>query len=408
MNIVGLSSTTNPYIQARWSAFTTEHPEYKVSLIEFGRVSTVYDWKPVEVSVPYERVVLSEGPSQYRSLRQVRSLIKKLIQALEKINPDILVLNGYQQPATLAALGWSKLKGKPVVLLSESKADDAPRKWFTETIKRGLISQYQSALVGGEKHREYLVQLGMASEAIFLGHNVIGNDDYASQRLSVLSRPHDITKSYFLAINRFIPKKNIPTILQAYANYRQGKQDGSAWDLVLCGDGQLRSQLQQQINQLSLESAVHLTGFLQPHELLPYFAHASCFIHASTQEQWGLVVNEAMAAGLPVLVSRCCGCFDELVKEGDNGFGFEANQPAELAQLMETMSRQDSDRERMAQASLEHIRKFGPSFFSQGLQRAVLSAVGKAPSKISQHGQKQTLPTETIATTMKERQEQPS
>ncbi|MEO0686112.1 MAG: hypothetical protein AAFY76_14015, partial [Cyanobacteria bacterium J06649_11] len=71
LNIVGLSSTTNPYIQARWSAFSEMNSDYELSHIEFGRVSKVYDWKPVEINVPYTRFILSDGPSQYQSISQL-------------------------------------------------------------------------------------------------------------------------------------------------------------------------------------------------------------------------------------------------------------------------------------------------------------------------------------------------
>lgn len=376
--IVGLSSTTNTYIQARWSAFFRENPEYSFSHIEFGRVSKVYDWKPTKVDVPYPRVVLSDKPSQYESVKQLAALIRVLFSALNKAQPDVVVLNGYQQPATLAALVWSKLHRKPTVLLSESKEDDAPRKWLSETVKKFLISTYQSALVGGGKHRDYLVKLGMDGDAIFIGHNIVGNEAYHPSRLSHLPPPPETKRLFFLAINRFIHKKNISTILTAYAQYLQRhtqqpreENDAEPWDLVLCGDGELRTQIEMQIESLGLEKNVHLTGFLQPDELLPYFAHASCFVHASTQEQWGLVVNEAMAAGLPVIVSRCCGCFDELVVEGVNGFGFDAHQPQELAELMTEVSAPNAELEKMRQAALTHIEQFGPSLFSQSLRKAI-------------------------------------
>ncbi|MEL7333000.1 MAG: glycosyltransferase family 4 protein [Cyanobacteria bacterium J06560_2] len=371
MNIVGLSSTTNPYVQARWSGFTIQNPDYTVSLIEFGRVSKVYAWTPIDAAVPYERMVLSDGASQYESVGQLLALTRRLFGALAKACPDVLVLNGYQQPLALAALGWSRLRGIPVVLLSESKEDDAPRRWLTEGLKRFLVGGYSAALVGGQKHKDYLVRLGMGPDSIFLGHNVIGNGAYAPERIRELARPQQTEKPYFLAINRFIAKKNIPTILLAYADYRRRCSAETVWDLVLCGDGEMRSQIEAQITQLGLSNWVHLTGFLQPPELLPYFAHASCFVHASTQEQWGLVVNEAMAAGLPVLVSRCCGCFDELVVEPVNGFGFDANDPHELAALMTNMSRRTIDLPAMSQAALRHIHQFGPSFFAEGLRHAI-------------------------------------
>lgn len=146
--------------------------------------------------------------------------------------------------------------------------------------------------------------------------------------------------------------------------------------MVLCGDGQLRPQIEKYITQLALEDTIHLPGFLQQDELLPYFAHASCFIHASIQEQWGLVVNEAMAAGLPVLVSNRCGCFEDLITEGVNGFGFNPENSQQLTNLMLKMSSQEVNLKAMGEASIEHIQKFSPDYFAQSLMQAVEYALG--------------------------------
>ena len=106
------------------------------------------------------------------------------------------------------------------------------------------------------------------------------------------------------------------------------------WSLVLLGDGPLKSDLCRLISDLRLDACVHLPGFKQYHELPVYYGLASAFVHASTTEQWGLVVNEAMASGLPVLVSNRCGCAQDLVKEGVNGFTFDPCNVEQLAQLM--------------------------------------------------------------------------
>ncbi len=159
---------------------------------------------------------------------------------------------------------------------------------------------------------------------------------------------------YFLASNRFIEKKNLPRLIEAYAGYREKAEklkpeilkskisacqnvsvsDFTPWDLVLLGDGALRPDLCRLISDLRLQDSVLLPGFIQYPELPTFYAHAGAFIHASTTEQWGLVVNEAMASGLPVLVSNRCGCAQDLVQEGVNGFTFDPYDVEQLAQLM--------------------------------------------------------------------------
>jgi 1,2-diacylglycerol 3-alpha-glucosyltransferase len=372
MKIVGLTSSSGPYIRARWSAVAQEYAEHEVYLVEFGKVSSTYAWQPVEVSLPYQRIVLSDRPAQFQSLSQLVHLIQLLIKALNQLQPDVVVLNGYQQPATLAALIWCQFQRRPTVLLSESKEDDSARTGWRETLKRSMLKAYGAALVGGKSHKQYLVKLGMPAEAIFLGYDVVGNAAYHPKLIKGCDRP--IQKPYFLSINRFIPKKNLAFLISAYAAYRRVAGD-RAWDLVLCGDGELRSELEAQIKQLHLQEVVHLPGFLQQEEMLPYFAHGSGLIHASIQEQWGLVVNEAMAAGLPVLVSNRCGCFEELVIEGVTGFGFDPTDQDQLMRLMLALSLEQVDLARMSQGALTHIQNFAPEQFAHGLMQAVTHAV---------------------------------
>ncbi|MGP1371588.1 MAG: glycosyltransferase family 4 protein [Almyronema sp.] len=304
-----------------------------------------------------------------------RELFSKLFLTLNDINPDVVVIAGYAEPAMLATLLWSLIRRKPAILMSESKEDDYPRFFFTEQLKGWLIKLFKAALVGGQPQKRYLMKLGKAAESIFTGYNVVGNEAFHPQKIRHLPSP--LAKPYFLAINRFVPKKNLDLLLKAYAIYRQ-QAGHQAWDLVLAGDGELRVQIEQQVNHLSLQPSVHLPGFLQQSDLLPYFAHAACFVHASIQEQWGLVVNEAMAAGLPVIVSNRCGCFEDLVIEGVNGFGFDPTRQLQLTELMLKVSAGNVDLDKMGTASLAHIQKFSPVYFAQGLKQAVEYALAHA------------------------------
>jgi len=96
---------------------------------------------------------------------------------------------------------------------------------------------------------------------------------------------------------------------------------------------------------------------------------ANAFVHASTTEQWGLVVNEAIASGLPVIVSQRCGCVPELVQ--DNGFTFDPTNHDELAARLSQMATlSDDERSRMADASYRIAGNFLPNRFGEGLEQA--------------------------------------
>jgi glycosyltransferase involved in cell wall biosynthesis len=141
--------------------------------------------------------------------------------------------------------------------------------------------------------------------------------------------------------------------------------------LILAGDGPLRGALSSQRSALNLSEYVHFPGFLQQAELLPYLAHCEVFIHASTTEQWGLVVNEAMAAGRPVFVSRRCGCFEDLIQEGRTGLGFDPTDSEELIGLMVQATRRELPLAALGLSALEHIKNFSPLHFGRSLERAV-------------------------------------
>jgi glycosyltransferase involved in cell wall biosynthesis len=363
-----LFTNYGPYHLARLRSFQ-EHCSkigWEVVGIELAREEVEYAWKASLKGLTVK--VFSAIEDQPLEQVKFSRLLRQLYAVLSQVKPESLVIAGYARPAMLAALLWSLWNQKPAILVSATKQDDAPRFWWSESIKRWLLKLYKAALVGGQPHKRYLIKLGMPADAIFLGYDVVGNESYHPNKIRSLPAP--LPKPYFLTINRFVPKKNLLFLISSYAAYRQtaGTQ---AWDLVLCGDGQLRPQIEQHIAQLGLQDTVHLPGFLQQDELLPYFAHASCFIHASIQEQWGLVVNEAMAAGLPVLVSNCCGCFEDLVIEGVNGFGFDPENSQQLTNLMLKVSSSNIDLTTMGQAALAHIQKFSPDYFAEGLMQAV-------------------------------------
>lgn len=145
---------------------------------------------------------------------------------------------------------------------------------------------------------------------------------------------------------------------------------------MLLGDGDLRFSVFNLRSSLGLDACVHLPGFKQYDELPAYYGCASVFIHASITEQWGLVVNEAMASGLPVLVSNRCGCAQDLVQEGVNGFTFDPYNVEQLAELMLRISAfQDVSLSAFGDASRKLISNWGLERFAEGMSQAVRTAL---------------------------------
>ena len=303
-----------------------------------------------------------------------------LNNALDEFHPNVVCIAGWSEWYALATLSWCNQHRIPSIVMSDSTAHDEVRKGWKEAIKSRVIRLYSAGLVGGKPHVDYLSALGMPRERIFTRYDVVDNPHFSvgadearrnadHERTRLTLPPH-----FFLASNRFIEKKNLPRLLDAYARYRNQAGE-SAWKLVLLGDGPLKPQLQALIQQHNLSSWVLMPGFKQYDELPAYYGLAGAFIQASTTEQWGLVVNEAMAAGLPVLVSNRCGCAPDLVEEGRNGYTFDPYDVDALAGLMRKIAADDCDREVMGQASREIIARWTPQTFAENLCKAAEAAM---------------------------------
>ena len=311
--------------------------------------------------------------------------------ALEQARPDVVAVNGWNNFGSLIAANCCVRRGIPMVVMSESSRQDEHRTWWKEAIKRRIAGLYSAALVGGQRHVEYLAELGMPRERIFTGYDVVDNhyfrhkaEEVRSQRSEVRQK-YALPENYFLASARFIEKKNLARLVQAYAEYRRRSEvrsqksevgnDNAPWDLVVLGDGPLKADLCRLISDLRLNEHVHLPGFKPYDELPVYYALANAFVHASTTEQWGLVVNEAIASGLPVIVSNRCGCAPELVN--GNGFTFDPTNEDELAtRLLEMASLSDEERKQLGDNSYRIAANFAPERFGEGLERAASVAMG--------------------------------
>jgi glycosyltransferase involved in cell wall biosynthesis len=273
-------------------------------------------------------------------------------------------------------------------MISDSQTHDESRIFLKEWIKSKLLSACRAAFVAGRRHEEYLTRLGFPSHLTVKGYDVVDNDYFArcakevrGQRSEVRQK-YGLPKDYFLCVSRLIEKKNLFTLLHAYAEYRQrsevADQKSEIWDLVLLGDGPLKSDLCRLISDLRLKACVQMPGFKQYDELPVYYALANVFVLASTTEQWGLAVNEAMAAALPVLVSERCGCAPELVHEGLNGFLFDPYNPSLLTDLMLRMRAGKCDLSAMGHESQRIIEHWSLDRFASGLWQAAEMACRSA------------------------------
>ena len=328
---------------------------------------------------------LAESVGSYRLHRLYKSkadytkevaagkLKRRVHNLLTELNPELVVVSGWANPESIIAIGYAFGAGIPVVLMSESQADDSRRSPLREWVKKQLVSTVSAALVGGPSHRDYLVSLGLSKDSIFLGYNAVDNVHFQSNlsksRSAMESMGTELPTHYILASARFIPKKNLDTLIRAYGDALT--KCSNIPDLVILGDGQERRRIEETIHESDLANRVHLLGF-QGYQALPYlYGTASAFIHVSTSEQWGLVINEAMAASLPVIASEACGATRTMITDGINGLVCAPDVESISNAVVRLFNMSDEQRAMMGEAALLKVRDWGPDRFGSGLKSAV-------------------------------------
>ncbi len=154
-------------------------------------------------------------------------------------------------------------------------------------------------------------------------------------------------------------------MIAAFAEAQKQSSQASNWGLILLGDGIEKNPLIEQINKLELANAVHILPGRPWFRVPDVLAMSNVLVLPSSSEPWGLVVNEAMACGLPVIVSDRCGCAPDLVHEGKNGFVFTYDQPDQLTQLMLRFINGDVDVPEMSRWAQKLIAPYAPEVVAQ-------------------------------------------
>jgi 1,2-diacylglycerol 3-alpha-glucosyltransferase len=346
----------------------------EVIALETASNDTVYEWRLESDDEPFQREQVFPGRT-FESIMPAE-MHREVVRKLDELQPDAVAIHTYSFPDSRACVHWCRTHRRGAIVMTDSKADDAIRSPMREGIKAALLRGYDAALLAGSASRDYLNSLGIPRERIWLGYDVVDNAYFAAraaaaktadsgQRTALPGLADDAP--FFLASNRFIERKNLERLLDAYAAYRERAED--PWRLILLGDGPLRPRLEARAT-----SGVVFAGFRQIDEIPAYYGRASAFVHAALVDQWALVINEAMACGLPVIVSTGAGCHGDLIIPGENGFVFDPLDESALTGHLLQMTG-TPDLERMGERSREIISDWSPTRFAESLAAATEAAV---------------------------------
>lgn len=206
-------------------------------------------------------------------------------------------------------------------------------KWYKELFKKYFLSKYVDfAVVPGSLQYHYARKLGIPKREIHVCPLSINNEHFNVKMLSKVDVLHD----YFLTVSRLSSEKNIKGLILNYSNY---VENGGSKDLVIIGDGPLKHSIEKIVLELNLMSKVYLLGWLSYEKIVGYYLNAYSFVLASNYEPWGVVINEAVASGLPLITSRECGSNMELSREYVNALYFSSEVDNSLSKQMLEMEK---------------------------------------------------------------------
>jgi len=290
-----------------------------------------------------------------------------LCNKLDEIRPDIVFCGAIAFPSGAAGVKWSVKNKKKCVVFDNARLQDVPRRWYINYLKKKIYSGSDAIFCPAPSWNKTFNYFGFTTDMIFYGLNAVDNSFWSDNK----HPGNELNYNFFITAGRQIPKKNFRFLLESYRLYCADKTN--PLHLVFVGDGPDHEILVSKMSDYDIKDKIHFYQYLSQDKLRTLFHRANWFILPSKfGETWGNVVNEAMASGLPVLVSDLAGCASTLVKEGVNGFTFSPDDVNGLAKLLSKVaSMSKEERKMMGRKSLEIISEWGLERFCSGVYEAI-------------------------------------
>lgn len=336
------------------------------------------------------------GDQRHQSLNGFFSLrMTGIHSALKRDRPDVVIITGWNSAALLQALWASVRLGIPRIVRGESTSLKH-RSFIISQAHRALLSFFDGFLAIGESNRRFYLSNGVHNSRIFMTRYFVDNERFARQKEELLLQRDNLRRRWsipsdstcFLFAGKLIPKKRIFDLLDAIdlivndagtvdghrvssADVKDTSVVGQPLDrktgihLLLAGSGELMDEARLRVQTLRLP--VTFTGFLNQTEISAAYTAADCLVLPSDYgETWGLVVNEAMASGLPAIVSDRAGCGPDLIKQGKTGWIFPYGDIRALSDALLKAAENQAALRNMGECARAQISEYSIAHATQG------------------------------------------
>jgi glycosyltransferase involved in cell wall biosynthesis len=372
-----MSEPAKPFLVFIWDNYGPYHMDrmnaiqcdlgsvHKVIGIELYPESPTYSWMVKESGLFEKRTIFRNNEP-----RSIIGRLRMLFRQLPPLRDSCVFVCHYEMPTIFMLAVLMRLRGARVIMMNNSKFDDKPRHVFKELVKVLFLIPYHGVLSNAMRSRQYWEFLGKKSATIRGGYNTVSLDRIRDQA-GVPPAPDGVAfrERHFTCIARLVPKKNLTMLLQAYAIYHRSVTNPRA--LHLCGTGSEEAELRLEADKRGISGHIVFRGWLQDDAISRTLGQSLVLLLPSIEEQFGNVVIEAQAMGLPVIVSENCGARDQLVRSGVNGFVIEPDNPEGMAYFMTLLSEEETLWRRMCEAATDRAPLGDVQRFVEGVKSFV-------------------------------------
>jgi glycosyltransferase involved in cell wall biosynthesis len=306
-----------------------------------------------------------------------------IVRALVKGRYEVLWLYGYNYAVHVLAAATMRLRGMPI-MFQEDQTLLHPRGVLKAAAKEvGLRALFKGSfgLYAGSESKRWFEHFGVPRERLFAVRYSVDNERLHRAHAELGPRRSELRRSFglpedqplFLTVSRLVAKKQPLAVLEAFRRARQR----IGCSLLIVGSGEFEGVIREEIARRDIPD-VAVAGWLSQSELPRAFACADAFVLFSRSENWGVVVNEAMNFGLPVLVSDKVGSGTDLVEDDRNGYVIAIEDIESLSDRMVQLGEDSRLRQKLGRRSLEIIEDWNVEAAAQGIIDAVVAAVGPA------------------------------
>jgi glycosyltransferase involved in cell wall biosynthesis len=289
---------------------------------------------------------------------------------------DAVVIYGWNKKLCWQASWWARKNGIKQILIGESNL--CHQQTLTVRMAKKLLfnlyfKQFSAFLAIGSLNRDLYLYYGVPDKKIFMAPYCVDNDFFSRRSDEVREDAkllrHDLgikeNDTVFLFMAKLIERKRPLDLITAH-HVLHARSDIHT---IIVGDGPMASSCVEKIDEGGITN-IHLAGFRNQTELPLYYAAADVLVLPSEYETWGLVVNEAMASGIPCIVSDSCGCAADMVVSGETGYSYPTGDIKALAETMKLIS----DRSILNRMS-EPVRKLSHQFRLEKTVNALVAAL---------------------------------